>query len=204
MESTLSEKVYNGIIEEIVTGKLTSSSVIRERELIEQFGMSKSPVREALVMLCSNNILYSIPRYGYKVKATDRDYFEGVQRLRMVAEPAYLDIHFDRLNKTAIDRIRRKQKKFSKEIFLDPMKYWEITSQFHLDLAEEYHDTYYYEMLEKMLSQELVSFSQLYWYDWENVIDRKLEDNHSVILDLIEEGKKEEAIEALKADIATF
>ena len=37
--------------------------------MIEKFGVSKSPVREALVELCKDGILTNIPRMGYQVRA---------------------------------------------------------------------------------------------------------------------------------------
>ena len=37
--------------------------------MIEKFGVSKSPVREALVELCKDGVLINIPRMGYQVRA---------------------------------------------------------------------------------------------------------------------------------------
>jgi len=46
--SSKSKKIYNIIIKEIVTGKIFPGQRLIERELIEKYGMSKTPIREAL------------------------------------------------------------------------------------------------------------------------------------------------------------
>ena len=39
------------------------------RAAAKKFGVSKSPVREALVELCKDGVLINIPRMGYQVRA---------------------------------------------------------------------------------------------------------------------------------------
>ena len=68
-EKTLSLKdtVYKQIIEMICDGTLSPDSLITENQMIEHFKVSKSPVREALIQLCHDGILTSIPRCGYQI-----------------------------------------------------------------------------------------------------------------------------------------
>lgn len=58
--------------------------------LIEKYNVSKSPVREALVQLCGENVLKSIPRCGYMVvKLTGGD-IENILDYRMAFESGML------------------------------------------------------------------------------------------------------------------
>ena len=41
--------------------------LLTERELVERFQVSKAPIREALLRLCNEEVLTSIPRCGYVV-----------------------------------------------------------------------------------------------------------------------------------------
>ena len=68
-KETLKERVYRGIYEAVTNGEYKSNDILTENQMIEKFGVSKSPVREALVELCKDGILTNIPRMGYQVRA---------------------------------------------------------------------------------------------------------------------------------------
>ena len=65
-KETLTDKVHDGILEMIIQ-TTQEEIVLNESKLVEHFGVSKAPVREALVRLCSEGVLKIIPRYGYVV-----------------------------------------------------------------------------------------------------------------------------------------
>lgn len=161
-----------------MTGKYSQETVLTENGLIESFGMSRSPVREALIRLCNDDILYSIPRYGYKLKICDPKYLKEIVRFRAVIEPAYLDKYFERITADCIRCIRERTTLVADEKFETPSDYWQKTSKFHIELAYSYRYQYFY--------------------------DRKLVNNHEKILRAIEAGNKEEAIAYLIEDISSF
>ena len=59
--ATLKEKVYNHVIEDIVQGEFKAGQVLTEQGLVNRYAVSKSPVREALMILTSEGILTNIP-----------------------------------------------------------------------------------------------------------------------------------------------
>ena len=63
-KKTLKETVVEGIYREIEEGIYKPNDIIHEGEIMEKYAMSKSPVREALIELCKDNVLKSIPRVG--------------------------------------------------------------------------------------------------------------------------------------------
>lgn len=64
---TLSAQVHDAILEMIIdSGSDSDNMLLTERELVERFGVSKAPVREALLRLCTEEVLSSIPRCGYR------------------------------------------------------------------------------------------------------------------------------------------
>lgn len=68
------EKVYNFITDQITDGKLNRDDHITEQYLANNLKISRTPIREALLMLSNENILEKIPRKGYKIKAyTERE-----------------------------------------------------------------------------------------------------------------------------------
>ena len=63
----LTQFVYESLYADVINGVLTPNDILSENALTERFSVSKSPVREALVSLCDDGVLRSIPRVGYKV-----------------------------------------------------------------------------------------------------------------------------------------
>src|SRR5690349_12807913 len=60
--------VYTQIRREILSCALAPGSKVFEQELAERFGVSKSPVREALLRLQEQNLVDVQPRSGYRVR----------------------------------------------------------------------------------------------------------------------------------------
>jgi len=72
-------KVLDLIREDIFLGKIKSGSFIRQETLAECFGVSRTPVREALKALESEGLLENVPNCGFKVKERSlRDLIEIV------------------------------------------------------------------------------------------------------------------------------
>lgn len=204
MKETLSQEVYEKIINSIITGEYNQDMVLTEGNLIKTLGFSRSPIREALVLLCNDDILYSIPRYGYKLKVSNRKYLDEIIQLRRIVEPAYLDKYFDRITDVDIKNIESKLVTMDRTEFSNPSEYWEKTSLFHLALAYSYKDQFFYDMIKKILSKQWITFSMLYWSNWSDVVDSKLSDNHNEILNAIQLNNRQKAIEALIKDVNSF
>lgn len=82
----LTQAVYDGLYAGIVNGDITTNDILTEGKLCETYGVSKSPVREALVMMCSQNILQSIPRTGYRLVQIMPDEVEDLLEAREALE----------------------------------------------------------------------------------------------------------------------
>lgn len=63
------ELVYQFLIEQISTGKIASDSRVKEQYLVENLGISRTPIREALVELAAEGVLEREPRKGFRIKA---------------------------------------------------------------------------------------------------------------------------------------
>ena len=65
---TIKERVYNEVYNDIFSGKYEPNEILTENKLVEKYSVSKSPVREALLELCKDQVLQSLPRLGYQVR----------------------------------------------------------------------------------------------------------------------------------------
>ena len=62
-------KVFQGVEEEIATGKLKDGSKLDEASIAKRFSVSRTPVREALLQLVGSGMALQIPKRGCFVKA---------------------------------------------------------------------------------------------------------------------------------------
>jgi DNA-binding GntR family transcriptional regulator len=83
---SLSDRAYYRIRELIVSLELPPGSLISERELMEQLGLGRTPVREALRALSRESLVEVYPRRGMFVSKVDVGDLAGLSEVRAVLE----------------------------------------------------------------------------------------------------------------------
>jgi DNA-binding GntR family transcriptional regulator len=72
--SPLAEQIEQFLISAIMQGKYKPGQRLVENELLREFGVSRSPIREAFMSLVRSGLLVSVPRSGTYVKdVTEKD-----------------------------------------------------------------------------------------------------------------------------------
>lgn len=71
--ATKADEIAHVIEEMIVAGKLAPGQVLRQDDLSQRFGVSRTPIREALRQLAAVGLVWFIPNRGVRVRALDRD-----------------------------------------------------------------------------------------------------------------------------------
>jgi len=67
--ASLHDEIVNGLRDYVVEGNIDAGARIPERELCEQFGVSRTPLREALKVLAAEGLIELLPNRGARVKA---------------------------------------------------------------------------------------------------------------------------------------
>lgn len=205
MSKTIKDQIYAAIFEDIIKGKISPSEVLREKELIEKYNVSKSPVREALVQLCSEGVLVSKPRFGYEIVRLTRRDISDILSYRSILEGGAL--------KQSIKNITRDQIKSLKEIDAtcssteaqnDFWVHWEYNMKFHLQLISYYDNEFAYNNLQKALQTLTRAYAQFYWDKWENISFPKDTKHHTNIIDCLENKDYEGAVYFLRQDLSDF
>ncbi|GAA4380738.1 GntR family transcriptional regulator [Paeniglutamicibacter cryotolerans] len=83
-----SERVRALIRTQILTAVLRPGEIVFEAGLALQYGLSKTPVREALQMLTVEGLVTVLPRRGYMVRTLSFNDVRDVMELRLILEPA--------------------------------------------------------------------------------------------------------------------
>ena len=91
---SLTDRIHDSILEMIIKNPSDEEQVLNEKRLMELFGVSKAPVREALIKLCSEGVLRNVPRFGYTVVRMNEQDVRDTLKLRALLETKALEMAF--------------------------------------------------------------------------------------------------------------
>ncbi len=203
--TNLREYVRRELMAELLEGKFPRNLPITEKQLIEKYQVSKSPVRDALIELCSEGILVALPRYGYMIVSYTPADITNISNFRLFTEPRYLDHYWEKFTPERLDSLEALVRQHEDaSLSSTPAEHWQMNSEFHLALASVCQDTFYYRVLCQAMQQHIVAFSQFYWDYWNRESLRLFPAHHQDILACIRRQDRPAALKALEQDIATF
>ncbi|MFH8260151.1 GntR family transcriptional regulator [Streptomyces roseolus] len=85
--STLSRQIADALRDEVLAGRLRPGQEFTVKQIAEQYGVSATPVREALVDLCAQGLLDSDQHRGFRVhRFSVADYRQMVEARMLVAD----------------------------------------------------------------------------------------------------------------------
>ncbi|GAU66410.1 putative GntR family transcriptional regulator [Streptomyces sp. NBRC 110611] len=80
--STLREQIADALRDEVLAARLPSGHPFTVKEIADQYGVSATPVREALLDLCAQGLLEVEQHRGFKVRAFTADDFRAMVQAR--------------------------------------------------------------------------------------------------------------------------
>lgn len=89
--ATLASQVEDAIKLDIIAGALESGQRLRASELTQRYGVSATPLREALQRLAAQSLVELGPRLGATVASLSESEFRDIYWLRGVLEPVALE-----------------------------------------------------------------------------------------------------------------
>src|SRR5471030_2914855 len=114
-EPTLKLRVYEGIKQLILSGKLRPGQKLAERDLGERLKVSRTPIREALGRLVQDGLVESRPQRGHFVREVDAKTVEDLYDLREMLEKHAIRLAMRRLSDAdlaELDRVGRQLRRF--------------------------------------------------------------------------------------------
>ncbi|MDR3248913.1 MAG: GntR family transcriptional regulator [Treponema sp.] len=204
---TLKKQIRDQILDNIIRKAYPVDYILKEKELSDQFVVSKAPVREALIELCKENIVQSIPRAGYRiVQFTERDIREATD-LRLILELPVLDAIIPLERKESLDSLWpiAEESNYSKRGEMVPLDiWWDNNIRYHVALSALGGNSLLTSTLEQVIQRLWRVIAQLFWTgNPDNYINFET-GNHEALLQAIEKGEKTRAQKILSEDVLSI
>ncbi len=114
LESTKADDIAVVIEEAIVSGELAPGSVLRQEQLSERFGVSRTPVREALRRLAALGLVSFEPNKGVRVRTLSRDDLREAFLVRAELEALVTEIAARKWTPEAMVELEDCEKRFAR------------------------------------------------------------------------------------------
>lgn len=135
--ATLSHRVREHLREEILSNRLPPGTHIQEEVIAAQLGISRAPVREALRLLASEDLVTIAPRRGVVVKALSPQDFLAAYQVREALEVLAIRLAMPRLADADLQALRD----LHQEMVVcaargDVGRFFEVNAAFHALVVE--------------------------------------------------------------------
>lgn len=147
----LSTSLFSDIRENILNGKYASGQKITENKICEEFGVSRTPVREAFKQLELEGLIENIPNRGAFVLGFSKQDIQDIYELRKAVEIIAI--------KWAIERISDNELKELQEAY-DLMEFYTMKKDAEkmLQMNSKFHEIIYRSTHSRFLEQILKSY----------------------------------------------
>lgn len=201
-KTTLTDQVHDRILEMIIKNPSDEEQILNEKRLTELFGVSKAPVREALIRLCSEGVLVSVPRFGYMVVQMSEKDAADILRMRITLEKEALLISFPGLNEAKLEQLHSQVRKTEEKTDMDVWQVWEDNEEFHMLLASFSENKVLIRFLRECMGMGKRLYAQKIWKTRNSMVVSGGERSHYEIYCSLKEGDLEKTRKLLEWDIS--
>jgi DNA-binding GntR family transcriptional regulator len=193
---SLKEQVYEYLRIQMEKGKLRPGSTINMDETSRKLGVSKTPLRDALLQLEMEGFISILPRRGVVVNPlTLEDIKEYYEIIGALESTAFLSV-FDKLKKEDVERLRAFNREMEEAIQNDNFSlYYRKNLKFHNTFLDLCQNTSLVRVVNN-LKKRLYDFPRQEGFvkSWEVASIKE----HKQLVDLIDRGKREEAADFIR------
>ena len=208
-KTTVKQQVYNLIFSDVLEGNFPLDEFITEKQLMERYQAGKAPVREALIELCSENILHSRPRLGYQIIQVTEKNIADATELRLNLELGALKRVQTNFTEGMLNRISTLNQNWWQDVLageMDLKSRWRHNSLFHATLASFGGNELAVDVVRKMIQLEWRAYAQMLSQpeQRDSYFQQSTDKPHLTIERALAQGDFEQAQEVLRQDIMTL
>lgn len=191
---SLREQVYEFLRGEMQSGRLVPGSFIKLNLISEHLGISKTPLRDAIIQLECEGFVTILPRRGVVVNSLSLEEIKSVLEIVGALESAVIVSVFDKIKASHIKKMQRLNQQL-KELLKNgglgrfDQKYYQLNIAFH-DVFLDLSNNTFLRHIVMPIKQRLYDFPRpSYIYEWELINCEE----HDQLIQFIKNGKKEKA-----------
>jgi DNA-binding GntR family transcriptional regulator len=174
--------VYDVLRDEILDLSLAPGSLIDEVQLAERFGMSRTPIREALVRLAGEGLVTTLPNRSTVVSNIDflnlHPFFDAMTLMYRVTTRLAAQNH----QPSDLQAIRAKQAEFARAVEAqDALGMIATNREFHAAIAEAGRNSYYTSLCCRLLDEGR-RILRLYYSSFEDRLPPRIVTEHEEII----------------------
>jgi len=130
-------EVYEAIRFQIISNIIQPGKIINEKDLMEQFDIGRTPLRDVLLKLEEEELINRLPRHGHMVMPVDVSEVRELVELRRELEGFAGSLAAERINQTQLEQM---------QVILQEAQH-EIPEQHFIPKISEYFDTRFHHIL---------------------------------------------------------
>ena len=183
----LREQIYQHLRQEMQMGGLLPGLTINLNEISRELGVSKTPLRDALIQLESYGFVSILPRRGVKVNVLTLRDIKNLYEILGSLETSVLVAVFDSFDQNKLDRMAQINAEYRQAILAgDSMRIYRLNLSFH-DSFLELSENSQLKGLITPLKQRLYDFPRrAYLPEWE----LQNADEHHEFIEFIKKGDR--------------
>jgi GntR family transcriptional regulator, rspAB operon transcriptional repressor len=133
---TLAQRAYESLREAIRSGALQRDRVYSETELAQSMGISRTPVREALIELSHDGLVEILPQRGFRLRSLSAAERTELYGLRLAIEGFVVERLADQSSPEHVAALRELLDRQRAALDGDPAEFLAVDEQFHLLMPE--------------------------------------------------------------------
>lgn len=191
--------LYDELRREILSLSVQPGASLEEKELVDRYGMSRTPVREALIRLASDGLVTLLPNRGARVAAVDLQDFPRYVEAYDLVQRAVTRLAAMRREHGDMVTIRAAQERFEAACARrEPLEMTEYNRDYHAAIGDASHNQYLSSQYKGMLDQGMRMLRIPFAYDPSSDDDlgrhlNKIVTEHREITNCIESRDADEA-----------
>jgi len=201
MKPTNAEKAYTQIKGKIITAKMPPGSVINEAQLMEEFKLGRTPIREAIKQLQTESLVMVTPRKGMYVADIAVTDLLQIFEVRVELESFATKLAAQRISEQEIAELQKLARDYQKVDTSDKDALINLDGGFHSLLAKATHNKFLIKEIEYYYNLSLRIWYIALSYAKPEEIDVEA---HIEILRAIKAHEPEQAQQRMKKHIQDF
>lgn len=148
---SLKEMALSIIKEAVLAKKLEPEKMYTEAALTKEMGISRTPVREALIHLASRGMIVYHPRKGFKIRCMTEKDVRDLFELRLALELTVIRHITPNLTEGALAEIEKAWDRYREMVQTgDPLEFIHANRDFHIHLAQLTENSYLINALDEI------------------------------------------------------